>query len=81
MVANMGQDRPDQQWILTDFDTWEKNPCYMGPDQPHPEDDRPDLGDDSRMYPGEDMELAAALFDRQFTEWQGDSREGGVGCD
>jgi hypothetical protein len=28
----------DSQWILSDYDTWERNPHYNGPDQGHPED-------------------------------------------
>ncbi len=27
------------QWILTPYDTWERNPNYCGPDQPHPDAD------------------------------------------
>lgn len=37
MVVNMGQDRPEQCWILTPYDTWERNPAYVGPEEPHPE--------------------------------------------
>jgi hypothetical protein len=37
-IWNVGRDRPDQQWILSDYDTWHKNPFYIGPAQPHPED-------------------------------------------
>ena len=33
----VGKDKPLQQWILSDYDTWEKNPFYIGPDQGHPE--------------------------------------------
>lgn len=30
----------DQAWILSDFDTWERNPHYNGPPNPrHPEED------------------------------------------
>lgn len=39
MVCNLGAANADQCWILTPFDTWERNPSYTGPDQPHPEDD------------------------------------------
>ena len=39
LAAARGVDRPDQQWILTPFDTWEKNPFYHGEDQVHPEID------------------------------------------
>ena len=34
---NVGQDYPDRQWLLTDYDTWECNPHYRGPEQVHPE--------------------------------------------
>lgn len=30
-----------QQWILTDYDNWERNPRYAGPDLGHPEYDSP----------------------------------------
>lgn len=43
LVRNMGQDRPDDAWILTDFDTWERNPYYQGPPVPHPEDIHDDV--------------------------------------
>lgn len=36
----LGVERPDRQWVCTDFDVWMKNPYYVGPDQGHPEDDR-----------------------------------------
>jgi len=38
-VWNVGQDRSDQQWILSSYDTWERNPHYTGADQGHPEDE------------------------------------------
>lgn len=37
-ARELGADRPDQQWILTDRDVWHRNPFYTGPDQGHPED-------------------------------------------
>ena len=37
-VWTVGQDRAEQQWVLSDYDTWERNPHYRGPDQGHPED-------------------------------------------
>lgn len=37
-AANIGSEKPDTEWILTDFDTWERNPCYRGKPGPHPED-------------------------------------------
>lgn len=33
-----GEDRPEAAWILSPFDTWERNPHYTGPEVPHPED-------------------------------------------
>ena len=33
-----GRDRPDLCWILSDRDVWYRNPYYIGPDEPHPED-------------------------------------------
>lgn len=32
-----GEFRKDEQWISTPYDTWERNPHYVGPEQPHPE--------------------------------------------
>jgi hypothetical protein len=32
-----GQFCPDTAWILSDFDTWERNPHYKGPEVPQPE--------------------------------------------
>ncbi len=36
---NAGAEHYRRQWILTDWDTWERNPHYTGPDQGHPEYD------------------------------------------
>lgn len=36
-AGNVGHNRPLCQWILSDYDTWEPNPFYIGPDQGHPE--------------------------------------------
>lgn len=33
----VGKDKPLVQWILSDYDTWEPNPFYVGPDQGHPD--------------------------------------------
>lgn len=35
----LGAERPEQAWILSDRDVWYRNPCYTGPAQTHPEDD------------------------------------------
>ncbi len=37
-VWNIGKDFPNEQWLLSDYDTWERNPYYFGPQQKHPED-------------------------------------------
>lgn len=37
-ACNAGADNPDSAWILTPWDSWEKNPCYSGPPCRHPED-------------------------------------------
>lgn len=42
-AADRGQFRPDQAWILSPYDTWEANPHYMGPVQPHPESGDPSV--------------------------------------
>ena len=42
MVQNLGLDSPDQEWILSPYDVWERNPAYIGPRGPHPEDLGPD---------------------------------------
>lgn len=35
---HLGRERPEQAWISTSWDTWEPNPFYEGPEEPHPED-------------------------------------------
>ena len=37
----VGQDKPYTQWILSDYDTWERNPHYVGPNQGYLECDEP----------------------------------------
>jgi len=44
-ARNVGAERPDTKWILTDYDTWESNPFYRGPaclGSIHPEDNEID---------------------------------------
>ena len=36
---NYGMDHPEKAWLLSDLDTWEKNPHYRGAPQPHPEEE------------------------------------------
>jgi len=35
----VGADFLDLAWLGTDYDTWVRNPHYVGPAVPHPEDD------------------------------------------
>ena len=40
MVQIFGSEKPDHEWILTDYDVWEKNPYFTGvPTNEHPEDE------------------------------------------
>lgn len=41
-AANAGAEDVGRQWILTPWDTWERNPHYSGPEQRHPEADPED---------------------------------------
>ena len=36
---NVGADNADHAWLLHDRDVWVRNPYYVGPPQPHPEDE------------------------------------------
>lgn len=36
-ATNVGAQRPDLAWILSDRDVWYRNPYYSGPPVPHPE--------------------------------------------
>lgn len=36
-AQDYGKEHSQSQWLLTPWDTWERNPHYSGPDQPHPE--------------------------------------------
>lgn len=42
-ARNVGCEYPDRAWILTNYDTWERNPFYSGPAVPHPESEDVDL--------------------------------------
>jgi hypothetical protein len=56
-ARNAGHERPDSEWILTPWDTWEKNPWYSGKPGRHPEDDY-----DENYPPGEVMTFASRDF-------------------
>lgn len=49
-ASEIGSQNPDQAWVLTDRDVWHRNPCYSGPPQPHPEDDRDEYPDPAQRY-------------------------------
>lgn len=36
-VWNAGRERPDTEWLVTSYDTIERNPHYVGPRTVHPE--------------------------------------------
>jgi hypothetical protein len=38
-ARNMGDQCPEREYILTDYDVWVKNPHYRGKPGRHPEDD------------------------------------------
>lgn len=38
-AAIAGTDRPDRCWLLHPMDVWVRNPHFVGPATPHPEDD------------------------------------------
>lgn len=40
-AANVGYEDcyKDRAWILSNYDTWERNPYYTGPEQLHPEEE------------------------------------------
>lgn len=40
MVQVFGSEKPDHEWILTDYDVWERNPFFTGVrTNGHPEDE------------------------------------------
>lgn len=36
-ARNAGEERKDQAWVLTPWDTWQRNHHYDGPPQRHPD--------------------------------------------
>ena len=40
MIQIFGSEKPEREWILTDYDVWVRNPYFTGtPTAGHPEDD------------------------------------------
>lgn len=51
-ARNHGHMNPEQAWILSPLDSWEKNPWYHGPAVPHPESSDSDEGyDENEIVP------------------------------
>lgn len=67
-VLVVGADRPDQAWVLHDYDVWVKNPYYHGAPVPHPEDDPrddfvPDVSEARLLEIAESEAAYAAMVD------------------
>lgn len=66
---NVGAEYPNEAWLLSDLDTWERNPFYRGPAQPHPEDyaamlDYSDEPAECHATPEESAIIDAALSEK-----------------
>jgi hypothetical protein len=58
----------DSQWLSHDYDVWVRNPHYVGPEQPHPEEDNY-CGEDDGEYTGpEETPESLARFQRNASE-------------
>jgi hypothetical protein len=60
MIQVFGSEKPEQEWILTDFDVWAKNPYYTGAPGPHPEDDH---GHEAADYYDQGREMEEPISD------------------
>lgn len=73
-AREVGRERSERAWILSDRDVWYRNPFYTGPAVPHPEDDYgndEDFPDTAPMTsPAETAEPAADAAD--LDPWSGD---------
>ena len=49
-ARELGAQRPEVAWVLTDRDVWHANPYYQGPPVPHPEDYDEDQDDAFEGY-------------------------------
>lgn len=56
-AREVGYERQDQEWILSDRDCWYRNPFYNGPKGKHPYDDSDDESFCSEVAVEEEMEL------------------------
>lgn len=69
-ARNVGDMFADQQWILTDYVVWVRNPHYCGPEQPHPEDDMGAYFDELQevQLPEAPLKRFGTLLDLDFDE-------------
>ena len=58
-ARNAGAMDPGRQWVLTPWDTWERNPAYTGPEQRHPLDWPED--DEIEFVPPDPAQVEAEL--------------------
>lgn len=57
-VFNVGADYPERAWILSNRDVWYRNPAYVGPAVPHPEDE-----------PYEDADVTSSVTSNREAIW------------
>lgn len=60
-AAAHGEAEPQREWILSPYDTWEKNPYFVGKPGRHPEDDYDDLPD---VIPSLEISYGVPCFDQ-----------------
>jgi hypothetical protein len=65
-----GAESPETGWILSPFDTWERNPSYRGPEVPHPEDEEGWTMVSDAIGNGATREEALAAWDASRKQYQ-----------
>jgi len=66
-ARDVGNERTDCAWILPPFYSWERNPFYVGPPQPHPEDDYANADIDEDGWTDElERDMLTAWDERSF---------------
>lgn len=61
-----GAEDTESAWILSPFDTWERNPHYVGPPQRHPEDDSDDYGAEQLLENGKWSPIVDPAWDDEI---------------
>ena len=66
MLADLryGDPKPLQEWFLTDWDVWVRNPNYRGPEGPHPND----MPDDWSQEALDEYHRLFALYEKEVEE-------------